>query len=159
VLWNPANAVFQALQLREVQVAARALGVALKFVEARGPAEIDRAVTTAEPLRPLWILGDPLFTAERGRIGRLALARRVPVVAAVREMVEAGALLAYGPNYADLSRRSASYVDRILKGARPAELPVEEPSTFELAVNVKTARAVGVTLPRALLLRADRVIE
>jgi len=74
-------------------------------------------------------------------------------------LVEAGALLAYGPSYVDLSRRSAVYVDRILKGAKPAELPVEEPTTFELVVNLKTARAVGVTVPRPLLLRAERVIE
>lgn len=159
VVWNPANAVFQALQLREVQIAARALRVELKLLEARGPAEIDRVMAGAEPLRPLWILGDPVFATERNRIGRLALARRVPIVAANREMVEAGALLSYGPNYAEVSRRSADYVDRILKGAKPAELPVEEPSIFELAINLKTARVVGVTLPRPMLLRANRVIE
>jgi putative ABC transport system substrate-binding protein len=159
VLWNPANAVFQALQLREVQIAARALRVEIKLLEARSAAEIDRAVAAAERSRPLWVLGDPLFTAERARIGRLGLARRVPIVAATREMVEAGSLLAYGPNYAELSRRSAVYVDRILKGAKPADLPVEEPSAFELAVNMKTARALGITLPRPVLLRADRVIE
>lgn len=159
VLWNPANAVFQALQLREVQIAARALRVELKLLEARGPAEIERVLAGAEPLRPLWILGDPLFATERHRIGRLALARRVPIVAANREMVEAGALMSYGPNYAEVSRLSAVYVDRILKGAKPAELPVEEPSIFELAINLKTARAVGVTVPRPVLLRANRVIE
>jgi putative ABC transport system substrate-binding protein len=143
VLWNPANAVFQAMQLREVQIAARALRVELRLLEARSAAEIDR------------ILG----AAERGRIGRLALARRIPVVAANRDMVEAGALLSCGPSFHDLSRRSADYVDRILKGARPADLPVEESSTFELAVNVKTARALGVTVPQPLLLRADRLIQ
>lgn len=159
VLWNPANAVFQALQLREVQISARALHVELTLVEARSPTEIDRVAAAAEAGRPLWVLGDPLFTSERRRIGRLALARRVPVVGATREMVEAGALLAYGPNYAELSRRSADYVDRILRGALPADLPVEEPTTFELAVNLKTARALGLTVPRAVLLRADHVIE
>jgi putative ABC transport system substrate-binding protein len=159
VLWNPANAVFQALQLREVQIAARALRVELRLLEARSPAEIDRVVAATEPGRPLWVLGDPLFTTQRGRIGRLALARRVPIVGSTREMAEAGALLAYGPNYADLSRRSADYLDRILKGARPADLPVEEPTTFELVVNLQTARALGLTVPRPVLLRADRVIE
>jgi putative ABC transport system substrate-binding protein len=159
VLWNPANAVFQALQLREVQIAARTLRVEVRLLDARSPAEIDRIVAAAEPLRPVWVLGDPLFAAERGRIGRLARARRVPIVASTREMVEAGALLSYGPNYAALSRRSADYVDRILKGAKPADLPVEEPSTFELVINLVTARAIGVTVPRPLLVRADRVIE
>jgi putative ABC transport system substrate-binding protein len=159
VLWNPANAVFQALQLREVQIAARALRIDLRLLEARNAGEIDRVFGTAEPLRPLWILGDPLFTAERGRIGPLALARGVPVVGATREMVEAGALLSYGPSYHHLARRSAEYVDRILKGAKPADLPVEEATTFELAVNMKTARALGVTVPRPVLVRADRVVE
>ena len=159
VLWNPSNAVFQALQLREVQIAARALRLELRLLEARTPAEIDRVLAAAEPLRPLWVLGDPLFANERVRIGRLALARRVPVVGATREMVEAGLLLSYGPNYVEVSRRSATYVDRILKGAKPADLPVEEPSAFELVVNLKTARALGVTVPRPVLLRADRVIE
>jgi putative ABC transport system substrate-binding protein len=159
VLWNPANAVFQALQLREVHVAARALRVEVRLLEARSAAEIDRAVAAAQPRRPLWVLGDPLYTTERARIARLALAHRVPVVGSTREMAEAGAVLAYGPNYAELSRRSADYVDRILKGARPADLPVEEPTTFELVVNLGTARVLGLTLPRPVLLRADRVIQ
>ena len=159
MLWNPANAVFQAIQLREVQIAARALRVDVRLLEARNAGEIERVLGTAEPLQPLWILGDPLFTAERGRIGRLALTRRVPVVSATREMVEAGAMLSYGPSYPHLSRRSAEYVDRILKGAKPADLPVEEPTMFELAVNVRTARALGVTVPRPVLVRADRVVE
>jgi putative ABC transport system substrate-binding protein len=159
VLWNPANPVFQALQLREAERAARTLRVELQLLEARGPAEFDRVFAAAVPLRPLWVLGDPLFTAHRQRIAELAAARRVPIVTGTVEMAEAGALLAYGPNYADLARRSAVYVDRILKGAKPADLPVEEPTTFELVVNLKTARALGVTVPRPLLLRAERVIE
>jgi len=159
VLWNPANAVFQALQLREAQIAARALHVELNLLQARSPAELERVLGAAVPLRPLWVLGDPLFTTQRSRIGRLALARRVPVVTSTREMVEAGALLAYGPSYSDLSRRSTAYVDQILKGAKPSDLPVEEPTTFELVVNLGTARALGVSVPRPLILRADRVIE
>jgi putative tryptophan/tyrosine transport system substrate-binding protein len=159
VLWNPANAVFQALQLREAQIAARALHVELKLLEARSPAELERVFGAAAPHRPLWVLGDPLFATQRSRIGHLALARRVPVVTSTREMVEAGALLGYGPSYPDLSRRSAVYVDRILKGAKPTDLPVEEPTAFELVVNLKTAKALGLTIPPSLLLRADQVIE
>jgi putative ABC transport system substrate-binding protein len=159
VLWNPGNPVFQALQLREAEIAARTLRIELKLLEARSPAELDRVFAATAPLRPLWVLGDPLFTNHRRRIAELAAARRVPIVTATREMAEAGALMAYGPNYPDLSRRSAVYVDRILKGAKPADLPVEEPTTFELVVNLKTARALGVTVPRALLLRAERVID
>lgn len=159
VLWNPANPVYQALQLREAQIAARALRVELQLFEARTPAEVERIFATLAPRRPLLLMGDPVFTAHRQRIAELASARRVPIVTGVREYAEAGALLAYGPSYTDLSRRSAAYVDKILKGARPAELPVEEPTTFEMVVNLRTARALGVTVPRPLLLRAERVIE
>jgi putative ABC transport system substrate-binding protein len=158
-LWNPANVVFQALQLREAQIAARALRVELKLLEARSPAEIDRALGAATPRRPLWVLGDPLFVAQRDRIGKAALARRVPIVSSNRLMGEAGALLTYAADFSDLSRRSADYVARILKGAKPADLPVEEPTTFELVVNLKTARTLGVTVPRPLILRAEHVIE
>jgi ABC-type uncharacterized transport system substrate-binding protein len=159
VLWNPANPVYQALQLREAQIAARALRVELQLLEARTPAEFERVFATLAPRRPLLLMGDPLFTAHRQRIAKLSSARRVPIVTGASEYAEAGALLTYGPSYTDLSRRSAVYVDKILKGARPAELPVEEPATFEMVVNLKTARALGVTVPRPLLLRAERVIE
>jgi putative ABC transport system substrate-binding protein len=159
LLWNPANPVFQAQQLREAEVSARALHVELQILKARGLNELERVFATIVPLPPLWVLTDPLFSAHRRRIGELAAARRVPIVTGSRESAEAGALLAYGPSYPDLSRRSAAYVDRIFKGAKPADLPVEEPTTFDLAVNLKTARALGVTVPRPVLLRADRVIE
>jgi putative ABC transport system substrate-binding protein len=159
VLWNPANPVYQALQLREAHIAARALRVELQMVEARTPAELERVFATLAPRRPLLLMGDPLFTAHRQRLAELARARGIPIVTGASEYAEAGALLAYGPSYTDLARRSAVYVDKILKGARPAELPVEEPTTFEMVVNLKTARALGVTVPRPLLLRAERVIE
>jgi len=158
-LWNPGNPVFQALQLREAEIAARALGVEMQMLEARAPAEFERVLAAIPPRRPLLVLGDPLFTSHRKRITEIAAARRIPIVTGVSDYAEAGALLTYGPSYADLSRRSAVYVDRILKGARPADLPVEEPTAFELVVNLKTARALGVTVPRPLLLRAQRVIE
>jgi putative ABC transport system substrate-binding protein len=159
VLWNPANVVYQAQQLREAHIAAPALRIELQLLEARAPAELERVFAAMSPRRPLLLMGDPLFTAHRRRIAELAAARRVPIVTGASEYAEAGALLTYGPSYTELARRSAAYVDRILRGARPAELPVEEPTTFELVVNLKTARALGVSVPRPLLLRAERVIE
>jgi putative ABC transport system substrate-binding protein len=102
---------------------------------------------------------DAFFAAHQRRIAELALARRTPTVMGFSAYADAGALLSYGPSTRDIGRRSASYVDKILKGARPDDLPVEEPVTFELVVNLKTARALGLTIPRPLLLRADRVIE
>jgi putative ABC transport system substrate-binding protein len=104
-------------------------------------------------------MGDPVFTAHRQQVAELATARRVPIVTGTSEYAQAGALITYGPSYPALARRSAVYVDKILKGARPAELPVEEPTTFELVVNLKAARTLGVAVPRSLLARADRVIE
>lgn len=134
-LWNPGNPVFQALQLRQAEIAARALGVEIQILEARAPAEFERVLAAIPPRRPLLILGDPLFTAHRKRITEIAAARRIPIVTGLSDYAEAGALLTYGASFADLSRRSAVYVDRILKGARPADLPVEEPTAFELVVN------------------------
>jgi len=159
VLWNPANPVYQALQLREAQIAARVLRVELQLVDARTRADLERAVAAIASRRPLLIVGDPLFSAHRSRIIELATARRIPIAASVREYAEAGALLAYAPSFADMSRRSAVYVDRILKGAKPGDLPVEEPTAFELVVNLRAARALGVAVPRPLLLRASHVIE
>ena len=159
VLWNPGNPVYQALQLREAQIAARALRVELQLVEARAPADLEPAFATIAPRRPLLVQGDPFFAANQRRIAQLAAARRIPIVTGVSDYAEAGALLSYGPSTPDLARRSAGYVDKILKGARPAELPVEEPTSFEMVVNLKTARTLGITVPRPLLLRANRLIE
>jgi putative tryptophan/tyrosine transport system substrate-binding protein len=114
---------------------------------------------TQERARAVFVIADPLFFSERQRISDLAMKHRLPSIHGVSEYVEAGGLLSYGPSYPDLFRRAAIYVDKILKGAKPGELPVEQPTTFELFINLKTARALGVTIPRALLLRADRVIE
>jgi putative ABC transport system substrate-binding protein len=159
VLWNPDNPVYQALQLREAQIAGRTLRIELQLVEARAPADLERAFATVPPRRPLLVQGDPFFVGHQRRIAQLAVARRIPIVTGVSDYAEAGALLSYGPSITDLARRSASYVDKILKGARPAELPVEEPTAFEMVVNLKTARALGITVPGPLLLRADRVID
>jgi putative tryptophan/tyrosine transport system substrate-binding protein len=160
-LWNPANPVFQALQLRETEVAARALGVQLQILEARGPDEIDRAFAAMvkERTKALLILGDPVFTSHRKRIADLAAKYRLPTVSGTREYVEAGGLMAYGPSFPDMHRRAATYVDKILKGTKPADLPVEQPKKFEFIINLKTAKQIRLTIPPNVLARADKVIR
>ena len=160
-LWNPANPIFQAIQRRETEVAARALGVQLQILEARGPDEIDRAFAAMarEHTRALLVLGDPVFTSYRKRIADLAAKSRLPAVSGTREHVEAGGLMAYGPSFPDMYRRAAYYVDRILKGTKPADLPVEQPTKFELVINLKTAKQIGVTIPPNVLGRANKVIK
>lgn len=160
-LWNPANPIFQALQVKETENAARALGIRLQFVEARDPDEIDRAFTAIarERIRAVVVLGDPVFVSHRKRIADLALKRRLPAIGGTRDHVEAGGLMAYGPSFADMFHRTAYYVDRILKGAKPADLPVEQPTKFELAINLKTAKQIELTIPPNVLARADKVIR
>jgi putative ABC transport system substrate-binding protein len=147
--------------LKEAEVAARALGVQLQVVEARGPAEFDRAFSDMTRARAgaLAVLPTPMFFSERRRLVDLAAKNRLPTVFPYREFVDAGGLMAYGPNLADLSRRAATYVDKILKGANPGDLPVEQPTKFELVINLKTAKALGLTIPPSLLQRADEVIQ
>ena len=160
-LWNPANSVFQALQLRETEVAARALGVQLQILEARGPDEIDRAFAAMvkERTKALLILGDPVFTSHRKRIADLAAKYSLPAVSGTREYVEAGGLMAYGPSFPDMHRRAATYVDKILKGTKPADLPVEQPKKFEFIINLKAAKQIRLTIPPNVLARADKVIR
>jgi putative ABC transport system substrate-binding protein len=147
--------------LKEAEVAARALGVQLQVVEARGPAELNRAFSDMTRARAgaLAVLPTPMFFSERRRLVDLAAKNRLPTVFPYSEFVDAGGLMSYGPDLADLSRRAATYVDKILKGANPGELPVEQPTKFELVINLKAAQAIGLTIPPSLLLRADRVIE
>jgi putative ABC transport system substrate-binding protein len=147
--------------LKGVEVAARALGVRLQFVEARGPENFDRAFSEMARARAgaLSVLGSVMFVNERRRLVDLAAKNRLPAVYAQREFVDTGGLMSYGANVADLSRRAAIYVDRILKGARPADLPVEQPTKFELVINLKTAKVLGLTVPQSVLSRADQVIE
>ena len=160
-LWNPANPVFQAIQRRETEVAARALGLQLHFLEAGGPDDIERAFAAMakERTKALLVLIDPVFTSNRKRIADLAAKQRLPTVSGIREYVEAGCLIAYGPSFPDMYRRAAYYVDRILKGTKPADLPVEQPMKFELVINLKTAKQIGLTIPQSVLYRADKVIK
>ena len=147
--------------LKEADVAARALGVRLQFVEARGPADFDRAFSDMTRARAgaLTALPGVIFNTERRRLVDLAAKSRLPAVYPWREVVDAGGLMSYGPNFADLYRRAATYVDSILKGTKPGDLPVEQPTKFELVITMKTAKALGLTIPPSLLLRADQVIE
>ncbi len=146
---------------KRAEVAGQALGIRLQFVEVRGPADFDRAFSDMTRARAgaLTVLSTPMFASERGRLVALAAENRLPAVYPLREFVDAGGLMAYGPNAIDLYRRAATYVDRILKGAKPGDLPVEQPTKFELVINLKTAKALGLTIPPSLLQRADQVIE
>ena len=147
--------------LKEAEAAARALGVRLQFVEARGPADFDRAFSDITRARAdaLTVLTSTMLFNERRRLVDLAAKTRLPAVYPWREGVDAGGLMAYGPNVADLFRRAATYVDKILRGAKPADLPVEQPTKFELVINLKAAKALGLTIPPSVLLRADEVIQ
>jgi ABC-type uncharacterized transport system substrate-binding protein len=147
--------------LRAVEMAGPALGLALQALPVRSAAEYDGAFAamTQERADAVLFLSTPLYTAGARRLAELALAHKLPSIYAPREHVEVGGLLSYGPDRADLWRRGATYVDKILKGAKPAELPVEQPTKFDLAVNLKTAKALGLTIPESFLLRADKVIE
>jgi putative ABC transport system substrate-binding protein len=163
VLWQP-GAMGERTDkdmLKRAEVAARALGVRLQIVEARGPEDIDRAFSDMTRARAgaLTVLPSSMFNSERRRLVDLAAKNRLPAVYPWREGVDAGGLMSYGPNLADLYRRAATYVDKILKGAKPGDLPVEQPTKFELVINLKTAKALGLTIPQSLLGRADHVVE
>ena len=160
-LWNPANPLFQAVQRKETEIAAQALRVQLQIFEARGADDIDPAFEgiVKERARALLVLGDPVFTSHRARIADLAAKHRLPAVSGTREHVEAGGLMAYGPSFPDMYRRTATYVDKILKGTNPSDLPIEQPTKFELAINLKTAKQIGLIIPPSVLTRADRVIK
>jgi len=147
--------------VKAADAAARALGVQVQVVEARGAQEFDRAFSNMTRGRAgaLAVLATPVFSAERRRLADLALKNRLPTVFSLRHFVEVGGLMSYGAHLPDLFRRAAGYVDKILKGAKPADLPVEEPTKFDLVINLKTAKALGLTVPQSLLGRVDQVIE
>jgi putative ABC transport system substrate-binding protein len=161
VLWNPDNPG-GVPQLRQTEAAARALGVRLQTLEARGPHELDSAFAamTRERAGALVILNDAILGVNLSKqIAELAAKSRLPAVHGVPEYAQVGGLMVYGANLLDLERRAATFVDKILKGAKPADLPIEQPSKFELIINLKTAKALGLTIPPSVLLRADQVIE
>ena len=160
LLWNPANPG-SAPQLREAEAAARAVGVRLQALEARVPQEIDSAFAamTKERAGALVVLADAILYNQRKQIAELAAKSRLPSVSVLREYAEAGGLIVYSADFLDLERRAAIFVDKILRGAKPADLPVEQPTKFDLIINLKTAKAIGRTIPPSLLLRADQIIE
>ena len=160
VLWNAANPD-KARDLEETLVAARALGLQLQSLEARGPNDFESAFRAANSKRggALFTLTDTLTITHQSRIVDLATKRGLPTLFQTRDFVDAGGLISYGPNDADLYRRAATYVDKILKGAKPGDLPIEQPMRFELVINLKTAKKIGLTIPPGILMRADKVIK
>jgi putative ABC transport system substrate-binding protein len=161
VLWNPSNVVFQGQILRATEVAAQALAVELQICGVRGPDEIDGAFAAMSDAGAgaLLVLPDPMLALHQTRIVDLANKRHLPSMYGLRDHAAVGGLMAYGPNYAQIYRRAAAYVDKILKGTKPADLPVEQPTKFEFVINLKTAKELGLTIPPSLLARADEVIE
>ncbi len=159
VLYNPGT--ISGTALKAAREAAHALAVELQVLEVRRPNELTSAFSVLTARRPdaLLAMSDPVFGAELTQLANLAAMNRLPAIYGRKEFAEAGGLMAYGPNFPENYRRAATYVDRILKGATPADLPVEQPSKFELVINLKTAKALGLTIPQSLLLRADQVIE
>jgi putative ABC transport system substrate-binding protein len=160
VLLNPVNP-FSEIAWKALQPAGDALGVRLQSVEARRPNDLDQALATIKAAHPdgLLIIPDRALFIYRGSIVEFITKHHLPGVFAYREFAVEGGLMAYGPDYKDMYRRAATYVDKILKGTRPGDLPIEQPTKFELVLNLKTAKALGLTIPPSLLLRADQVIE
>ena len=158
ILWD----AFSANQLSPAETAAQALGLSLLRLELKDPPyDYEGAIQLVARRggNALFVPSSPLVYRDRTRIADAALKNRLPTIFAHREHVEAGGFIGYGPNMSDMYRRAAVYVDRILKGAKPADLPVEQPTKFELVINMKTAKALGLTIPQTLLQRADQVIE
>jgi ABC-type uncharacterized transport system substrate-binding protein len=160
VLWNPQGTT-STLNWKEIQLPARHLGVQLHSLEARSSNDFDKVFedATRERAGALAIMPDQLFAGNLKRIADLAAKSRLPTIFHLTEFVDAGGLVAYGPDRSDQFRRAAVYVDKILKGAKPADLPVEQPTKFELVINIKAAKQIGLTIPQSVLYRADRVIK
>jgi putative ABC transport system substrate-binding protein len=161
VLWNRDAGTWVSSYLTVLRDTARTLGLALHPIEVRRPEEIAPAFgeLTRRSVQAVYVMWNPVTYAHRTRVGDLARAHRLMTILDEPMSVEAGCLMSYSPHQADLDRRAAAYVDRILKGAKPADLPVEQPTKFELVINLKTAKALGLTIPPALLARADKIIE
>lgn len=158
VLWNPLNPSSTATA-KETELGAVALGIKVESLGYKGPNELQVALTKATQAQAVLIMGDFVAFDRREWIAGFAVAHRLPVFSTWPEEAQDGSLAAYGPSLREEYRRGAAYVDKILRGAKPAELPIEEPSKYELTINLKTAKAIGITVPQTVLLRADRVIE
>jgi putative ABC transport system substrate-binding protein len=150
-----------AQSLKEVELAAAAFKVQLQYLDILGPKDIETAFRAASKERAdaVLVLASPVFANNRTEIAELAIKSRIPAIYYRSEFVEDGGLMSYGASFTDMDRRAASFVDKILKGAKPADLPVEQPTKFELVINLKTARQIGVTIPQSMLYRADKVIK
>ena len=159
-LSNPAN-TFSVLAVKEAQAAAGRLGITLQLVEARDPGQLESALTEAVKghAGALLVVQDPMFFAHRKRLADLAARSRLPTMHGILEHVEAGGFMAYASNRLDLFRRAAGYADKILKGAKPGDLPIEQPTKFELVINLKTAKTLGLTIPPSVLARVDEVVQ
>ena len=160
ILSNPGNPL-HAPAVRDLKVAARSLGEQLQLLDARGPTEFDGAFAAMakERVGGLFVVADTMFNLHRARLVELAAKSRLPAAYGTRDAVESGGLMSYGPSLPDLFERGATYVDKILKGAKPADLPVEQPTKFELVINLKTAKTLGLNVPLSLQAGADEVIE
>jgi putative tryptophan/tyrosine transport system substrate-binding protein len=160
VLWNPANA-YQIASEKEVQAAAKVLRISVISLPVSSVEELRNAFAAIprEHAEAVLVLADRIFLHNRERIADFVTTNRLPGMNAYRELVEAGGLMSFGPSYAAMHRQAATYVDKILKGAKASDLPIEQPAKFELVVNLKTAKAIGLTIPQSLLLRADEVIQ
>jgi ABC-type uncharacterized transport system substrate-binding protein len=160
ILRDPDNRV-SADTVRGAESVAKSLGLTVHSVDARGPGDFDAAFLAMKRARAdAMILGEnTVYIAHRRRLADLAITHRLPMMTAAKEYAQAGALVSYGTDYLELFRRAAAYVDKILKGAKPADLPVEQPTKFELVINLKTAKALGLTVPQSVLGRADELIQ
>jgi ABC-type uncharacterized transport system substrate-binding protein len=152
---NPGNAEY----LRQAELAVQAVGARLQLLAVRDTDDFDRVFSEARGASALIQLDDVIFTSHRRRIVDSAVKSQLAAMYGFREFVDAGDLMAYGPDYPDLYRRAATYMDRIFKGAKPADLPIEQPTKFELVINLKTAKALGLTIPPSVLARANEVIQ
>ena len=163
VLRNPAMSATPAQTkiVEDLNAAARSLSIELKFVVVEAPEEFEAAFSAVKRARAqaLYLVDNPLFYVHELTLAKLALKARLPTISATRSFADDGGLMSYGANYADQMRRSAVYVDKILKGAKPGDLPIEQPTKFELVVNLRTAKALGITVPQSILLQADEVIK
>jgi ABC-type uncharacterized transport system substrate-binding protein len=152
---SPATAQY----VKEAELAARTLGIELQILTVRDPADLEGVLSSAQAASALLVVDDAVFTAQRSKIAELALKNGLPTMSGLRETVDAGGLMAYGPHYGDLYQRAATHVHKILQGAKPADLAIEQPTKFELVINLKTAKTLGLIVPSAMLARADEVIE